>query len=364
MQPLERKQISQSIKNWGREIGFDLVGIAPVVVGLGIEQLDQWLAAGRHGEMAYMAERRDARRDPSSILPGARSVVMTALAYKTCEPPVVGSGQGRVSRYAWGRDYHDVVREKLKGLGRRIEASWPKLRWRAAVDSAPLMERDYARLAGLGWFGKNTLLLHAELGSWFFLGAILVDLELEYDAPQQSEHCGACTRCLEACPTQAFSGPYQLDPRRCISYLTIEHRSAIEPTLAGELGDWVFGCDVCQEVCPWNARAPQAVQAAFQPRPDAYPLSLKDVLETPDEELARQWTGSPLARSRPAGLKRNAALAAGCLRDESLETALERATRHPNAAVRAAASWALERVQGDPPEREVGPVRAPKNQVE
>ncbi len=248
------------IKDHAHALGFELVGVAPAVEADGFAHLQDWLAQGFAGEMDYMARHAAARRHPESMLPTVRSVVMVGINYKhhwtsprnRCTHH---RSLGRLSTYAGGLDYHDVLRDKLKALLEWIQQQAPGTRGRAVVDTAPLLERDFARRAGLGWFGKNTMLIDKKLGSYFFLGALLLDLALQADEPFGTAHCGTCTRCLDACPTDAFVGPYRLDARLCISYLTIEMRGAIADELRPLMGDWIFGCDVCQEVCPWNRKA-------------------------------------------------------------------------------------------------------------
>lgn len=335
---------SQRIKEAARALGFDLVGIAPATPGLGAARLMDWLAAGRHGEMAYMATQAPARLDPALVLEGVVSVIVVALVYRTAEPAPVRPETARISRYAWGADYHDVLRAKLKSLNEVIRALDPTARCRAVVDSAPVMERDYAALAGLGWIGKNTLLLNQRLGSWFFLGALLVDRELAYDRPMASEHCGTCTRCLDECPTQAFDGPYQLDPRRCISYLTIEKNSPIPDPLKEKLGSWAFGCDVCQEVCPWNHKSPRTSEPGFKPAPGSNPLPVAEILEMTEETFRKRFRGTPLFRAKHARLARNVALVAGNQRLASARPLLQQWSESTNEAASDAARWALARL--------------------
>src|SRR5438034_552298 len=263
--------LASQIKEQARRLGFELVGIAPAAEADGFAHLQDWLAKDYAGEMDYMQRHADARRHPESILPDVRSVIMVGMNYKPAKPQDERSsswGSGHVSCYAAGLDYHDVLREKLKALLTWIQQQTPGVRGRAVVDTAPLLERDFARRAGLGWFGKNAMLLNKKLGSYFFIGALLLDIELEPDAPFETNHCGTCTACLDACPTDAFVGAGVLDSRRCISYLTIELRGPIAGELRTQMGDWIFGCDVCQEVCPWNRKAPLSTNLAHVPRPD------------------------------------------------------------------------------------------------
>lgn len=343
--PSESAALSRVIKDAALALGFDRVGLAPVVVGLGAERMRGWLDAGRHGEMGYMEKHREARADPDFILAGARTVVMVALAYRTAEPASPAPGCARISRYAWADDYHDVLRRRLHRLADRLREFDPTVSSRAVVDSAPLMERDYANLAGIGWFGKNTLLLEKRLGSWFFLGALLLDRELAYDVPHQTDHCGSCTRCLDACPTEAFDGPYRLDPRRCISYLTIEHSTPIPESLREGMGDWVFGCDVCQDVCPWNHKATVSADESFAPAEGSNPVDLRTILRLDEEEFRRRFRGTALYRSKRRRLVRNAAIVAGVQRRRELLADLRLLADDPDCGVRDAACWAIERIR-------------------
>ncbi|HEY2826114.1 MAG TPA: tRNA epoxyqueuosine(34) reductase QueG, partial [Pirellulales bacterium] len=274
---LNPSETAAALKAQALELGFDLCGICPAASPPGAERFQQWLAAGYAGQMHYLADRAVAYNHPSSVLDGARSIVMLAMNYRTSDPLPPAVGQGRVSRYSWGVDYHKIIRERLARLADWIRQNQPGARIRGVVDTAPLLEREFAQLAGLGWIGKNTLLLNKQLGSWFFLAAILTDFELEYDSPHATDHCGTCRACLDACPTGAFVDAYVLDARRCISYLTIELRDSIPNDLRPGIGDWLFGCDVCQDVCPWNHRAPLATEPAFEPCDAMNPVDLAEL---------------------------------------------------------------------------------------
>jgi epoxyqueuosine reductase len=261
------QELSDEIRQRAAKLSFSRCGICPAVSPPGAARLDEWLAAGYAGQMRYLADRREAFCHPRHVLDGARSVVMLAMNYRTAEPVPPRAGEGRVSRYAWGDvDYHDLIRGRLNQLAEFLYECNPAAHARGVVDTAPLLEREFAQLAGLGWVGKNTLLLNRDEGSWFFLAALVTDLELEYDRPHETDHCGTCRACLDACPTNAFPQPYVLDASRCISYLTIELREAMPVELREGVGDWLFGCDVCQDVCPWNSRAPVSREAVFAPR--------------------------------------------------------------------------------------------------
>lgn len=337
--------LTERFKSEAYRVGFTLAGACPAVTPTGLHHFYQWLEMGYHGEMLYLANRRDAYAHPTAVLPGARSLLMLAMNYRTAEPAEIEPGTGRVSRYAWGaRDYHDVIHERLKDLVAWLKQQAPDCHARGVVDSAPLLEREYAQLAGLGWIGKHTLLLNRQAGSWFFLAAILTDLELEYDLPFELDHCGTCTACLDACPTQAFPAPRLLDARRCISYLTIEQRDAIPDTLKAEIDDWVFGCDICQQVCPWNRHAPMTDEPDFQPRPDLQPLSLMELFELTDERFRERFRATPLWRAKRRGVLRNAAIVLGNQRDTRAIPALKRGLQDPEPLVQDACAWALSQI--------------------
>jgi epoxyqueuosine reductase len=253
-----------------------------------------------------------------------------------------------VSRYAWGeRDYHDVIHERLKLLAAKVHAAAPEANVRGVVDTAPLLEREFAQLAGLGWVGKNSLLLNKEFGSWFFLAALLIDLDLDYDEPHATDHCGTCRACLDACPTDAFVSPGVLDASRCISYLTIELRGPIPRELRSGMGEWLFGCDVCQDVCPWNHKAPLASEPAFAPLDDANPLALRDLFELDDDGFRRRFRHTPLWRPKRRGLLRNAAIVLGNQRDRAAIPALIRGLNDSEPLIRGACAWALGEIGGD-----------------
>ncbi len=331
------------IKQQARALGFELVGIAAATPADGFDRLRDWLDRGFAGEMGYMHRHAEARRHPSSILPEVKSVVMLGRNYNP-GAEVQNPGTGRIARYARGADYHHGLRQRMNQLLAWIREVVPGCHGRGVVDTAPLLERDFARRAGLGWFGKNTMLLNKRLGSYFFLGALLLDLSLQPDPAHETSHCGTCTACLDACPTQAFTGPGMLDARRCISYLTIELKGAIPPDLRTGLGDWVFGCDVCQEVCPWNRKAPPGSEPAFQPRPELEAIDLVELLGLSEEEFRRRFRGTALTRPKRRGLLRNAAIVLGNRGDPAALPALRQALADPEPLVREAAQWAMERI--------------------
>ena len=343
------KTLEQRIKDTAQAIGFDLVGIAPAQEADGFAHLTHWLEQGHEGDMMYMRKHADARRHPRSMLPDVRSVVMVALNYKPAtETPLSPALQhqcGQVACYARGCDYHDVMRDKLKSLLRAVQAIRPGLRGRGVVDTAPLLERDFARRAGLGWFGKNTMLINKKLGSWTFLGGLLLDLELVPDEPFSTAHCGSCRRCLDACPTQAFTAPYELDARRCISYLTIEFRGSIAEELRAPMGDWVFGCDICQDVCPWNTKAPPGQDERLQADRAGAFVDLPSVMALTEVEFQARFAGTPLLRTGRAGMVRNCVIALGNLGGEREIETLSRACADTDATVRESANWALKRIR-------------------
>ncbi|MCX7856134.1 MAG: tRNA epoxyqueuosine(34) reductase QueG, partial [Anaerolineae bacterium] len=298
-------------------MGFDLLGVAPPVPPPeAVRAYREWLAAGYHGDMAYMArpDRVARREDPALILPGVRAVVCVAVNYYPGNfpdvPGTAGSARnaGRISRYAWGVDYHDWVLPRLEELAAFIrERTGGTARHRAYTDTGPLLERALAAQAGLGFIGKNTCLIHPHFGSWLFLGEILVDVDLPLTGPPMPPRCGTCTRCLDACPTGALVAPYMLDARRCISYLTVEFRGDIPPDLRDRLGDWGYGCDICQEVCPWNRFARPTAVAEFLPSaPDRAAPPLDDLLALDEEGFRQRFGGSPIARIGLERLRRNA----------------------------------------------------------
>jgi epoxyqueuosine reductase len=341
MHPLEPR-----IKARALELGFALTGIAPATAADGLDRLRDWLERGYAGEMNYMQRQAAARAHPASILPAVRSVVMAGMNYKP-DDSVAGNPQhGKVARYARGMDYHDVLRGRLNQLLAWVQSEVPGCRGRGVVDTAPLLERDFARRAGLGWFGKNTMLLNRKLGSYFLIGALLLDLELQPDAPHETSHCGTCTACLDACPTAAFVQPGLLDSRRCLSYLTIELRGPVPEDLRPHTADWLFGCDICQEVCPWNRKAPVGTEPALQARRDLVSIDLLELLDMSAEAFRRRFKGTALWRTRRRGLLRNAALILGNRGDATALPALERALADDDEVIREAAKWAIERIGG------------------
>jgi len=337
---------AELLKSWALEAGFDRAGVAelgPLEHGAA---LLRWLARGDQAGMEYLGRRVEARLDPSQVFPGARSVLCVALQYHPLEEDdPAGDLWPRVARYARGRDYHDVMGERLKALAARIGAAFPGCDSRPYVDTGPVLEREVAARAGLGAVGKHTLLLHPEAGSWFLLGELFLSLDLAPEAPL-ADLCGSCTRCLEACPTGALPEPYRLDSNRCISYWTIEHRGPLPLAAREMVGDWVFGCDVCQEACPWN-RAPEgAVHAELELPAGRAELDLARLLLLPREEYVERFRGSAMKRAKLGGLQRNAAVAMGNRGDAAYAGPLAQALAEGEPLVRGHAAWALGRIGG------------------
>ena len=336
--------LTDRLKAEARRLGFDLVGVAPAVVPTGYARYLEWLELGREAGMAYLRRHAEAKGHPRNVLEGVRSVIVVAMIYGQPDPTNPGPSQGKVARYARGGDYHEILWRRLETLLGWLQAEYPGVIGRAACDTAPLLERDFARMAGLGWIGKNTCLIDRKAGSFTVLGSLLVDVELAYDAPHESNHCGTCTRCLDACPTQAFDGPYQLDARRCISYWTIEHKGAIPDLEAEGLDGWVFGCDVCQDVCPWNRKAPIGREPGLDARPGQVHPDLIEWLAEDPSTFARSIQGTAMARSKRSGLLRNAALILGTRRVVEAVPVLIDRLNDPDPVVRGASAWALGRI--------------------
>jgi epoxyqueuosine reductase len=332
-----------------RRIGFELAGIAPALPAATSDAYAQWATAGHAGEMAYLTRDPERRSDPARVWPEARSVLVVGLNYRTWEPEPeerYDPGRGQLARYALGDDYHEVLVDKLKALLAWLDAeTGGGVRGRYYVDTGPLLERDLAARAGLGWWGKNTCLIDRRQGSYFFLGALLLSVELPPDAPA-SDHCGTCNRCQTACPTGAFLEPYVLDARRCISYLTIELRGPIPRELRPLIGNWVFGCDICQEVCPWNRKAAFGSEPRFSPRDRLKAPELIPLLELTQEEFSALFRHSAVKRTKRRGLLRNVCVALGNSGDPAAVPALIRALSHEEPLVRGHAAWALGRLGG------------------
>ena len=338
---MDRTARAAWVKDLALAAGFSRAGIASVAASATAAANYRWLGEGGHAGMEYLARHAALRQDPRNLLPAARSVLCVALDYA----PKAGTATGNsdfwqgVARYARGEDYHDAMREKLGKVQAAIEAELPGVEARICVDSAPLLEREWAARAGLGSFGKNTNLLHPDGGSFFLLAELLLSLDLTPDLPV-ADLCGSCTRCLDACPTGALS-PYRLESDRCISYWTIEHRGEIPPALRAAMGQWVFGCDICQEVCPWNGDPVGELSAEFETPPARQGLSLAGVLASDEAGLRSLLRGTPLLRPKVDGLKRNVAVAMGNRRDPGYIGALAEALESGSPMVRRHGAWAL-----------------------
>lgn len=348
--------ISELIKRSAADAGFDAAGIAPVRDFPELDYFPAWIGKGYAGEMRYLESRTESgalkRSSLSQVAPWARSVIVCAINYNTAQPNSVGPGvrspepkaHGWISRYAWSKeDYHDSVLRRLRQVEAELKRDSDCRTW-CYVDTGPLVERVYAKYAGVGWVGKNTCIMNQKLGSWLFLGVILTSHELEPDLPAP-DRCGTCTACLDACPTNSFIGPYQLDATRCISYLTIEKRGDIPEDLRAGMGRHIFGCDICQDVCPWNRRAPATSQPEFQPRDGLVNPALEWLAEMRVEEFRERFRGSPIKRTRFSGLRRNTAIAMGNSSERRFIPILEKLASDEDETVALHARWALQKLR-------------------
>jgi epoxyqueuosine reductase len=345
---------AEMLKAKAYELGFDLVGITRAEPSPTLDAYLRWIDAGMHGSMGYMArpDRVARRRDPNVILPGARSFVVVGLDYQTSLIPneiLTDPSRGRIAAYAWGLDYHNILTPRLKTLAEWVQAeSGQKFSHRAYVDTGAILERSHAQQAGLGFTGKNTMLISPRRGSTFFLGEILTDLEFDvYDTPHRATMCGICTRCLTACPTNAFPRSHVLDARRCISYLTIEHKGGIDPELRPLMGNWIFGCDVCQDVCPFQRFAQPTHERAFFPvDADRAAPPLLDLLALDETAFRIHFQNSPIERIKRERLVRNACVAAGNWAHPDAISPLKNLLTDESPLVRDHAAWALARIGG------------------
>lgn len=346
--------LARRIKNWGVELGFQQIGISDTALAGHEKRLLDWLARGCQGEMTYMERHGRKRSRPGDLLPGTVRVICGRMDYLpgTAEPLqalLEDSERANVSRYALGRDYHKVLRKRLQKLASRIESEVGPHRYRVFVDSAPVLEKALAEKAGLGWIGKHSNLLNRQAGSWFFLGEIYTDLPLPVDKPGVN-HCGDCVRCIDACPTGAIVGPYQVDARKCISYLTIELKSSIPEALRAQIGNRIFGCDDCQAVCPWNRFAQPSEEADFAPRNGLDDKALLELFAWSEEEFLRRTEGSAIRRTGYEGWLRNIAVALGNVEPaesanaDQVLAALRGRREHPSPLVREHVEWALARL--------------------
>ena len=347
MLPTDFKSLTQQVKTWGRELGFQQVGIADIDVSAHAAHLREWLGKQYHGEMAYMERHAELRGDPAQLVPGTLRVISLRMDYLPADIQTISvlqnPGQAYLSRYALGRDYHKLIRRRLQQLAERIEQEVGSFGYRAFVDSAPVLERAFAEKAGLGWIGKNTMLINKRAGSWFFLGELFTDLPLELDEPA-GFHCGTCTACLDVCPTQAFVGAQVLDARRCISYLTIELRTSIPLELRPLMGNRVFGCDDCQLCCPWNKFSSSTQEHDFTPRHQLDKVQLVDLFNWSEGEFLRYTEGSAIRRIGYECWLRNLAVGLGNAPASAvIVAALQARLTHPSELVREHVEWALTR---------------------
>jgi epoxyqueuosine reductase len=348
--------IANLVRTAARGAGFDLAGVAPVHDFDELDQFRKWIAAGRAGEMKYMEARDDSghlkRASLRSTVPWVRSVIVCAINYNTDQPystEVSDPDRGWIARYAWGNhDYHEAVMDRLLVVENKLRQAVADpenspLQTRCYVDTGPIVERVYAKYAGVGWIGKNTCILNQQLGSWLFLGVILTSLELEPDLPAP-DRCGTCTACIDACPTDALIGPYQLDSNLCISYLTIEKRGAIPEDMRAGMGRHVFGCDICQDVCPWNRKAPATSAVEFQAREGLVNPALEWLAEVTTEQFRETFRGSAMRRAKRSGLRRNAVIAMGNSGERRFEPLLKKLCGDQDQVVAESAAWAADRI--------------------
>jgi len=343
--------LTSKIKDRGYQLGFDLVGISAAKPSQTVNFYSSWLARGYAGEMSYLERHLEKKIDPRRLLPQTRSVISLGINYFTLDIPAEkrhDASRGLISRYAWGDDYHDIIYRKLKNLLTFIKSEVGKeVQGRGFVDTAPILEREMAYNAHIGWFGKNTNIINHEIGSWFFLAEILVDIELEYDETPAKGSCGTCTRCIEACPTGALVAPYTLDARRCISYLTIEFKGSIPIELRPLLRNRIFGCDVCQEVCTWNRKAKPTNEPALLPRKNNIAPELLSLINFNDVEFRAKFKNSPIKRAKRHGFLRNVTVALGNWGSDRAVPALSRLLQDEEPLIREHAVWALEQISSD-----------------
>jgi epoxyqueuosine reductase len=340
---MDPEALALRIKAWGKELGFQRVGIADADLSAAEPRLLKWLAQGWHGDMEYMARHGALRARPAELVPGTLRVIACRMDYLPAKDEGGFPEKAEIARYARGRDYHKVLRSRLQALCDRIAGEAGRFGYRVFSDSAPVMEVELAAKAGLGWRGKHTLLLSRDAGSWFFLGEIYCSLALPVDLPEK-EHCGTCERCIDVCPTQAIRGPYQLDARRCISYLTIEHKGSIPEPLRPLIGNRVYGCDDCQAACPWNRFAQPTKEADFEPRNGLDKTTMQELFAWTEEEFDARLRGSPIRRIGYERWLRNLAVGLGnAPASPGVLAALRSRENHPSALVREHVRWAISR---------------------
>ncbi len=338
--------LTQAIKQKAHDLGFDLIGVAAVEPVPELSFYKDWIEAGYAGEMDYLKRHVEKRTDLKQVVPEAKSVIVCAMVYDSENPlstEMRDPTRGWIARYAWGDDYHDVLQNKLFELFDFIKQESADVYGRVYVDTGPVVDRVYAKYAGIGWFGKNTCIINQQKGSWLFLGEIITNLELEYDHPAP-DRCGTCNRCIEACPTEAILEPYMLDARRCISYLTIELKKEIPVELRDLIGNHVFGCDICQDVCPWNRESPKTREPAFQPQAGLFNPELETLANLSPEAFRETFRSSPIKRTKRRGLLRNVAVAMGNSGDPKFFPVLNDLVEREEPLVAEHAKWAMEKL--------------------
>ncbi len=336
--------MKDSLNAYARSLGFEICRVAPCTEPPHADEFRTWLAEGRAGEMEWLSRNQDRRTDPQLVLPGAKSMIVLALNYWQGEPPTTSGSQahGRIAHYAWGEDYHDLVEPKLKALDSWLSDRGGRQRY--YVDTGPVLERDFAAMAGVGWHGKSTMLIHPTLGTWFFLAELLTTLDFAPDEPTL-DRCGRCTRCIDACPTAAILGPHQLDARRCISYLTIELKGSIPEEFRPLIGDRIYGCDDCLSACPWNRFAQASTEAAFAAKPFVHEWALRDFLGLDDEGFRTLFKKSPIKRIKRRGFLRNVCVALGNVGSDEDLPALEQAVQDREPLIAEHAQWAVTQIK-------------------
>ena len=351
---MPNEELKADLQSFAKQLGFDTCRITACTPPAHTTEFRSWLREGAAGEMAYMERGEEKRCNPDQILPGAKSIIVLALnywqgrgprrssAYAQLQRDEQTAATGRIARYAWGDDYHDVMAPKLEALDEFLTQAGGSQK--CYVDTGPVLERDHAAAAGIGWHGKSTMLIDTKLGTWFFLAEILTTLEFSPDEPVR-DRCGSCSRCIDACPTAAITAPHHVDARRCISYLTIEHKTSIPVELRRLIGDRIFGCDDCLDACPWNRFAQVSREIAFQARPGTAGVALRDYLALTDEEFRQMFRGSPIKRIKRSRFLRNVCVALGNVGDASDLPALEKAAQDPEPLIAEHARWAIDQIR-------------------
>lgn len=340
--------ITKKISEYVHKLGFDLVGIVPVTKPRTVDFYEDWLNRGFGAEMSYLQRHLEVKKNPGSLLPGAKSIICLGINYFMDNIPERKNDQSRgiISRYAWGLDYHDFIKQKLKKLHSFISFIYrTEIDAKFCVDTVPILEREFANRAGIGWIGKNCNLINREYGSYLFLAEIILTKELVYDEVEVKDRCGSCTRCIDACPTGALVAPRMLDACRCISYLTIEHKGIIPPEFRSAIGNRVFGCDVCQEVCPWNRHAKRKRMKEWKPKEEPAP-KLLDLMLLTEEEFGSRFRNSPIQRTKRSGLLRNVAVAIGNWGEQAAVPVLIKALNDSEPLIRGHVAWALGKCGG------------------